>query len=200
MSGLTRAELLGRTAKGGAALAVGGGIFTATSGPAAAAGIGPADIPVVTLALAAELLGAEFYTQALAAKVFRTNETQYLRRALVGDGQHYDALAKTLTDAGQTPGQAGDFDFTFPAKGFASRRAAAALGVELETAFLGIYLGGASSLQDGATRGVFARIAASQAEHLSLLSHIALDRPIGMSFPVALTIEQGSAALDPFIS
>jgi hypothetical protein len=196
---LTRAQLLGRTAKGGAALAVGGGFLAATT-PRASAGIGPVDIPAVTLALAAELLGAEFYTQAVAAKVFGANETRYLKRALANESQHYAATAKILTDAGQTPGEAGDFDFTFPAKGFASRKAAAALGVRLETAFLGIYLGGVTSLQDGATRGLFARIAASHAEHLSLLSQIALDRPIGMSFPVALSVEEGSAALDPFIS
>ena len=199
MTGLTRAQLLSRTAASGAALAVGGGLFAAGAS-AAAAGIGPADIPAVTLALAGELLGAEFYTQALAAKVFDRQESRYLGRALFNEGEHYTATAQILTDAGQTPGQAADFDFTFPAKAFASRRSTAELGLQLETAFLGIYLGGAGSIQDNGTRAAFARIAASQAEHLSLFSHIVLDKPIGMSFPVPLSVEDGSAALDPFIS
>ncbi len=199
MTGLTRAQLLSRTAAGGVALAVGGGVLAADA-PTAAAGIGPADIPVVTLALAAELLGAEFYTQALAAKVFDQAEARSLGRALFNEGEHYTATAKFLSGAGQTPGQASDFDFTFPAKAFASRKSTAQLGIQLETAFLGIYLGGVASLQDAGTRGVFARIAASQAEHLSLFSGVVLDKPIGMSFPVPLTVEEGSAALDPFIS
>jgi hypothetical protein len=188
-----------RSAQGGAALAIGGGIVAAGASPASAA-IGQPDIPVVTLALAAELLGAEFYSQALAAKVFATDESTYLQKALFNEGQHYTAGAKFLTDAGQTPGQASDFDFTFPAKGFATRRNASALGMRLETSFLGIYLGGAASLQDPGTRAVFAQIAASQAQHLSLFSGIVLNKPVGMSFPTPLSLEDGSAALDPFIS
>lgn len=199
MTGLTRAQVLSRTAASGIALAVGGGVLAADASAATGA-IGPADIPAVTLALAGELLGVEFYTQALAAKVFDRQETRYLGRALFNEGEHYTADAQFLTDAGQTPGQASDFDFTFPAKAFATRRSAAELGLQLETAFLGIYLGGAGSIQDAGTRAVFARIAASQAQHLSLFSEIVLDKPIGMSFPVPLSVEDGSAALDPFIS
>jgi hypothetical protein len=199
VTGLTRGQLLARTAAGGAAVALTGGVF-ASEAAAGAEAIGPGDIPVVTLALAAELLGAEFYTQALAAKVFGGDETRYLKRALLNEGEHYTATAKFLTDAGQTPGQAGDFDFTFPAKAFATRRSSAQLGLQLETAFLGIYLGGAGSVQDAGTRGAFARIASSQAQHLSVFSRIVVDRPIGLSFPVPLSVEDGSAALDPFIS
>ena len=199
MTGLTRAQLLGRTAKGGAALALGGGLLAAEASPAAA-GIGPTDIPVVTLALAGELLGVEFATQALAAKVFDAAGTRQLTRARFNDSQHYEGLAKILSAAGTTPGQAEDFDFTFPAKAFASRASAARLGAQLETTFLGIYLGGVASLQDADTRALFSRIAASQAQHLGFFSGIAYGKPIGMSFPVALSVQDGSAALDPFIS
>jgi hypothetical protein len=145
VSGLTRGELLARTARGGVLLAVGGGVSAATTPVAsgASAAIGPSDIPVVTLTVAAELLGAEFYTQALAAKVFRPNEQGYLKRALFNESEHYTAVAKILSDSGQTPGQASDFDFTFPAKAFATRKDAAALGLQLETAFQGIYLAAA---------------------------------------------------------
>jgi len=197
---LTRAELLGRTVKGGAAFALAGAVLSVADAPAATAGIGPADIPVVTLALAGELLGAEFYEQALLAKVFPAEEMRHLKRAQFNDSQHYSGLAQILSHAGQTPGQASDFDFTFPAKGFATRKSAAALGTQLETEFLGIYLGGTQTVQNADVRSLFARIAASQAEHLSLLSAIAFGKPIGMSFPLPLTVEQGSAALDPFIS
>ena len=193
---MTRGQLLSRTAAGGLALA---GLASATASPASA-GIGQPDIPVVTLALAAELLGAELYTQALGAEVFDTAETHYLKRAQSNEAEHYAALAKILTDAGQTPGQASDFDFTFPATAFATRKGAAELGLRLETALVGIHLGGAASLQDPVTRSVFARIAASQSQHLSVFSRIVMDKPVGVAFPPALSLEDGSTALDPFIS
>jgi hypothetical protein len=193
---LTRGQLLSRTAVGGLALA---GLASATASPASA-GIGQPDIPVVTLALASELLGAELYTQALSAKVFDTEESHYLKRAQRNEAEHYAALAKILTDAGQTPGQASDFDFTFPARAFATRKSTAELGLQLETAFVGIHLGGAATLQDPVTRGVFARIAASQSQNLSVFSRIVMDKPIGVAFPPALSLEGGSTALDPFIS
>src|SRR5262249_9478099 len=128
------------------------------------------------------------------------DETRQLTRARFNDDQHYNALAQVLTAAGLTPGTADDFDFTFPAKSFATRSSAARLGVQLETTFLGIYLGGIASLQDAETRALFSRTAASQAQHLGFYSEIAYEKPIGMSFPVPLSVEDGSAALDPFIS
>jgi len=190
---MTRGRLLSRTAVGGLALA---GIAALP----ASAGIEQPDIPVVTLALAAELLGAELYKEALGAKVFDADESHYLKRAQRNEAEHYTALAKILTDAGQTPGQASDFDFTFPAKAFATRKSTAELGLRLETAFVGIYLGGAATLQDPVTRSVFARIAAGQSQNLSVFSRIVMDRPIGLAFPPALSLEDGSTALDPFIS
>jgi hypothetical protein len=193
---MTRGQLLSRTAVGGLALA---GLASVTAAPASA-GIGQPDIPVVTLALASELLGAEFYTQALGAKVFDTDESHYLRRAQRNEAEHYTALATILADAGQTPGQASDFDFTFPAKAFVTRKSTAEVGLQLESAFVGIYLGGAATLQDPVTRSVFARIAASQSQHLSVFSRIVLNRPVGLAFPPALSLEDGSTALDPFIS
>ena len=199
MNGLTRGQLLARTAQGSVALAVGGGVLGAAAAPASAT-IGTPDIPEVTQAVAIELLGAVFYAEALAADVLSAEHTRYLKRALFNETDHYGAVAQILTDAKQTPGQASDFNFTFPKNAFASTKSIAELGIELETIFLGAYLGGVAALQDGLTRSVFARIAASQSQHLSLFSGIVLNRPIGMSFPVALTLDETSAALDPFIS
>ena len=196
MTGLSRAQLLQRATAGGVALAVGGGALGGT----ASAAIGAGDVPRVTQAVAGELLGAAFYTQLLRAKLFGPGTQRAFARALTNERAHYAALAKVLTDAGQVPGTADDFDFTFPKGAFAGRMAAARLGVQLETAFLGICLGGASSLQDPTARQLFARSAANQAQHLSVFSDIAQNKPIGLSFPPGLSLEDGSAALDPFIS
>jgi len=199
LAALTRSEFFARTVRGGAVLVLGGGALAATAAPARA-GIGQPDIPVVTLALAGELVGAEFCTQALAAKLFSGEDERALKRALFNENQHYGALAQILTDAGQTPGQAADFDFTFPAKAFATRLSIARIGVELETALMGIYLGGVATLQDANTRNAFARIASSKAQQLGFFSGIAQQKPVGMAFPVPLTVEEGSTALDPYIS
>jgi Ferritin-like domain len=196
---LSRTQFLSRTAKGGIAFTVSGGALGAGASPAVAA-VGQGDVPVVMLAVAAELLGAELYTQLLAAKLFTAHEQRAFERARFNEGEHYAALAKTLADAGQTPAQAGDFDFTFPRGTFSTRNKAARLGMELETIFLGVYLGGVPSLLDSVTRSVFARIAANQAEHLSLFTRIGLDKPIGPSFPLGLSLEEASVALDPFVS
>ena len=171
----------------------------AIASPASAA-IGTDDIPLVTQAVAIELLGGVFYTEAVSTGGLNANDTRYLTRALANETDHYKAVAQILTDAKQTPGTASDFNFTFPANSFATTRSIAKLGVKLETIFLGSYLGAVAELNDANTRALFARIAASQAQHLSLFSGIALNRPIGMSFPVPLTLDAVSLALDPFIS
>lgn len=199
MTRFSRAQLLSRTATGGLALVAGGSVIGATASSASGA-IGPSDIPEVTQALATELLGAVFYTQLLAAKKVPFGDAKYYKRALLNETDHYTALAKVLTDAGQTPGQPADFNFTFPDGSFDSYQSASKLGMELETIFLGIYLGGAASIQHVETRSVFARIAASQAQHLSLFSATVLNKPIGVSFPLPLSLDEGSVALDPFIS
>ena len=170
MTGLTRGQLLARTAGGGAAFALTGGVF-ASEAAAGAEAIGPGDIPVVTLALAAELLGAEFYTQALAAKVFGGNETRYLKRALF---ERERALHRDSPRSSPTPARrrVRPPTSTSPSRPRRSRRGAARrqLGLQLETAFLGIYLGGVGIAAGCDTRSAFARIAASQAQHLSVFS------------------------------
>ena len=157
----------------------------------------PSDFPVLTLAVGAELLAAEYYTQLLAGK--RLNR-RAVERARFNETEHYAAVAKLLRDAGQTPGEASDFDFTFPQGTFETDTKAARIGVELETTFLGIYLGGVATLSDSVARQVFARIAANQAQHLSFLIQNAGSTPIGVSFPSPLSIEDASIALDPYIS
>jgi hypothetical protein len=93
-----------------------------------------------------------------------------------------------------------DFDFAYPKDSFGSRGAVAKLGVALETAFLGAYLGAVDGLQTSSLKQVAARIAASEAQHLSLLTQQAGRDPIGVSFPGALTIDEASDALDAYTS
>ena len=81
-------------------------------------------------------------------------------------------MSEILSGAGQTPAVASDFDFSYPKGAFASKSSIAKLGVTLETAFLGAYLGAVEGLQTNALKQPVAQIAANEAEHLSVFMRL----------------------------
>ncbi len=187
----------------GVALGTFGGLaLPAGAARAAVASVPPteADLAQLRLALGTELLGIEFYRRAQASGRFPAHRVRDLRRALANEQQHLDAVSAPLAAAGQTVPTADDFDIAFPAPAFSSRLRIAELGIELETAFLGAYLGAAASLSDPGLAATAARIAASQSQHLALHWTIADSRPVGLAFPVALDVEQVSAVLDRYLT
>jgi rubrerythrin len=192
MTTLNRSEFLSRGAKGGIALVAGGTLLATSTGPAAAQGGGDADI--AALAATAELLAIDFYGRALRSGRFRGDERDYLREARVNERDHYRALAEVLGSAAPR-----DIRFRFPSGAFRSRRSVARLGVALETAFVGAYLGGVTALQDNDLKGVAASIAVNEGQHLSVFTEILRDDPVGPSFPRALTAAQATAAVRPFL-
>jgi hypothetical protein len=102
-----------------------------------------------------------------------------------------------MTGAGQP--QATPDDSTFHRR-FSQRRHHAKLGVTLETVVLGAYLGAVDGLQTHPLVQPVARIAASEAQHLSLSTRMTGGDPIGISFPNALSIDEASNALDAYMS
>jgi hypothetical protein len=198
---LSRAQLLSRGAKGGAAFVLAGSIAGPLVGSAAAAAAPPdADLAYVRLLIGGELLAADFYTQAVAAKLFEGDALKYLKRVLFNEVEHYQALSGILSSTGQTPATPDDFDFSYPKGSFASKASIAKLGMTLETVFLGAYLGAVDGLQTRSLEQPVARIAASEAQHLSLLTRMSGGDPIGISFPNALSIDEASNALDAYAS
>jgi ferritin-like protein len=193
MTVLTRRQALGATLGAVGALAL----------PASGrADVSPteADLAQLRLALGIELLGVEFYGRASASKLFPAHRRRDFDRALANEQEHLKAVSALLAGAGQTVPTAGDFDIAFPARTFTTRLRVAQLGVELETAFLGAYLGAASTLSDPSTAALAARLAASQSRHLALHSSIVDGRPVGPAFPVALDVEQVSAVVDRYLT
>lgn len=189
---VTRAQFLTRGAKGGIALVAGGSVLGLAVGHASAQGGG--DVAIAKLAATAELLATDFYTRAIASRKFAGDELRYLREARAAEIAHYKALAGVLKSAAPKGVQ-----FQYPAGAFASRKSIAGLGVNLETAFVGAYLGAVTALKSNELKGVAATIAASEAQHLSVFSEIAKDDPIGLAFPKALTAAQATAAVTPLI-
>ena len=176
----------------GAALLTAGSATGLLAGAASADVIPDDDLAYARLLVAAELLSADFYARAVASKRFDGKAQTSLRRARFNEREHYRSVAGILSGAGQAPAVAADFDLSYP-KG---RTAIAKLGVTLETTFLGAV----GALQTSALKQPLARIAASEAEHLGVLTQLAGGTPFGLSFPEALTIEEASDALDTYTS
>jgi rubrerythrin len=203
--GLDRAGFLSLSARGGAAVAmaaVSAGLLveSAAAAPAASGPLAELDLALARLAIGAEILAAEFYTQAVASKQFAGEELKYLKRALFNEQEHLTAVSQILSGAGQTPATADDFTITFPKGTYASRESIAKLGVALESAFVGAYLGAVDAFSPGDLKTTAARIAASESQHLSVFSGITSGQPVGVSFPVAIDYETASGLLDPYLS
>ena len=198
---LSRRALLGAGVRGGAAVALAATGAGLLSGQAAAASgpLADQDLALARLAAAAELLSIEFYSRAADSGRFAGGELKALKRALFNEQEHLAAVSGILTGAGQTPPAADDFDFAFPDGSFASEAAVARLGVTLETAAVGIYVGAAAAFGPADLRGAAASIAASEAQHLGWHSSLAVGRPIGISFPAPLDLAAASTALAPYL-
>jgi rubrerythrin len=194
----SRSQLFTRGAKAGAALLVAGSALRLTDA-AKAEPLSDGDLAYARLMIGVELLSIDFYTRALAAKQFKPSIEKKLREALAHEQAHYQSVGQILVGAGLTPAGDGDIDFAYPKNTFAKAGPIAKFGLHLETISVGAYLGAVAGLQSNQLVQHMARIAASEAQHLSAFGNT-LARPIGLAFPAPLPIDQISAALDSFES
>jgi hypothetical protein len=194
---LTRADLLRRGVGGGAMLVASGAAFAA---PAAAAGVPDGDLTYLRLLVAAELLKADFQTQALRGRRLGPAASSLVRQMHADDAAHYRGLAALMNGAGQPPTTAGDIDFSYPKRTFRSQGSVVKLAWKLGTLTLGAYLGAVTTVQTPELRQPLGQIAANEAQQLSALAHL-LRRPmIGGAFAAALPIDAVSTALDEYES
>jgi hypothetical protein len=177
---------------------VAGSAFGAFAGTAAADPLSDNDLAIARLLVGVELLSIDFYLRAMNSGRFKPVGQKYLRAAFVNEVEHNRTVSEILIGAGYTPAAPGDFEFIYPKRTFSSRGGIATLGRELETVFLGAYLGAVSGIQAQALAQPLARIAASEAQHLSLWAFELGGHPVSAAFPAPLTIDQVSAALDQF--
>jgi hypothetical protein len=205
---LDRAGFLSLGARGGAAVAMGAISAGLLVDKAAAAGaqttaataLGDLDLALARLAVGAEILAVEFYTEAIAAKQFGDGTVRYFKRALFNEQEHLTAMSGIISGAGQTPSTADDFTITFPKGTFDSRGSMAKFGVALETAFVGAYLGAVDAFAPSDLKTIAARVAASEAQHLSVFSDLAANHPVGISFPTPIDYATASDVLDAYLS
>jgi hypothetical protein len=195
---LGRAEFLSTGAKRGAAMLVVGPAFGVLADSASADPLPDNDLAYARLLTGAELLAIDFYTRALSADRFGAVATKYMRDALADEVAHYHSVSGILTGAGYVPATAADINFTYPSGSFASRLSIARLGRDLETVFVGSYLGAVAGVQTQPLVQPLARIAASEAQHLSLWGYELGGRPSSLAFPAPSTIDEASDAMDEY--
>jgi ferritin-like protein len=197
---MTRGQLFTRGAKGGAALVVAGTSLAQFVDSAAADPLSTTDLAYSRLLVGAELLASDFYSQAVAASNASPGVMKYLKRAYANEQEHYQSVGGILSGAGVTPAVSSDIDFTYPKGSFASQRSILKLAQQLETIMLGTYLGAVGGMQTSSFKQGLARIAASEAQHLSYMWTKNGLEAFNVAFPPALTIDQASAAMDAFTS
>jgi len=201
--GFSRRALLARGGTGAAALLGGSALGSlAPSASAAPTADTPSDgdLAYARLLVAVELLAIDFYDNAIDSKHFTGAAFANLRKARADEKRHYDAVAAILMDAGQTPATADDIDFSYPRAAWVKRGSVARLGSRLEALFLGAYLGAVDGFDADAYTQLAARAAASEAQHLSVLSAAAGGSRLGSALPRPLTIDRVSDALDVYTS
>jgi Ferritin-like domain len=194
---ISRAQLLSRSARGGAALLVAGSALGQFVDSAAAA-LPTGDLGYARLLVGAELLASDFYTQAIAAANTGPAITKYLKLAYANEQEHYQSVAGILSGAGATPAVSGDIDFSYPDGTFASPKSIVAFAQQLEVTILGAYLGAVGGIQTNDFKTGIARIAACEAQHASYFATVMGGKAFSLSFPTALPIDQASDALDAY--
>jgi hypothetical protein len=194
---ITRAQLLSRSAKGAAALLVAGSALSLVEA-AAADPLPVSDIAYARLLVGAELLGSDFYTQAIAAANTGATVTRYLKKAYANEQEHYQSVAGIVSGAGQTPAVSGDIDFSYPKGTFDSEASIVKFAQQLEATMLGAYLGAIGSMQTNALKTGLAQIAACEAQHSAYFTTASGGKAFSLSFPPALPIDQASNALDAY--
>jgi hypothetical protein len=177
---------------------VAGSAFGVLAETAAADPLSDNDLAYVRLLVGTELLGIDFYTRAADTKKLSAKGQKYLKAALANEKEHYQSVAAILSGANLVPLTAADVDFAYPKTAFDSAATITKLAAQLETAFLGAYLGAAGGIQASSLVSGIASIGANQAQHLSVFQNMLFGRPINVSFPKAMSIQDVSAVLDRF--
>jgi hypothetical protein len=196
---LSRTAFLSWGAKGGvAALAAGSGLGVLAES-ALAETLSDGDLAYLRLLISTELLGADFYANAVAAEPYDGLPARQLKLALANENEHYTTLSAILTSAGQVPATAEDIDFTYPEGAFGTTVAATKTAVGLEGLFLGTYLGAVGGVQAFSLYQPLARIAACQAQHFTAFS-AELGRAGFQAFPAPIPIDAASQALAAYTS
>jgi hypothetical protein len=181
------------------ALAVAGAGATAASmiisGKASAK---TSDVDIANFALTLEYLEAEFYAMALDAGVLSGDALGVVENLESHESQHVDALIGLIDSVGATPVEKPTF--TFPADATSSQAAILETAATLEPVGVGAYLGAAPLISSPDILAAAGSIAGVEGEHVVAINWLLGVVPYANeAFPEALTLDEVSAAVAPFM-
>ena len=180
--------------------ATAGGLGLVALGPTAPEALSAADeeLAYANFGIAAEFLLQDFYAGVTDAKLFGGEAQHNMTAGGRSASEHAAALGQLLSDAGQAPALAEDFEFAWPEGTFVSKEATAA-GLEVARTLLGLYLTAATAVLVPSYRVLFTSMAANLAQQVAALSEAQGGRITGVSFPAAIDLEAASDALEPLL-
>jgi Ferritin-like domain len=197
---LTRADLLGRGARGGAALILAGGAVGTLAEVASADPINDQDLAYVRLLVGLELLGSNFYSQAIAASNTSPVVTKYLKRAYFNEQEHYQSVAGIISGSGNAPAVASDVNFSYPSGTFDTETSILNAAATLEAYMAATYAGAMGGIVTNQFKTGLGQIAVCEAQHASYFATKTGGEPFWLSFPQALTVQQASDAMNAYTS
>ena len=156
------------------------------------------ELAYANFAVSSELLLADLYAKALAAKVVIGPGQAALRAGRRAAIQHAGALSGLLTGAGQDAPAAEDFDFQWPAKAFHTPDPTALTARVTPPPILCAHQTAVLTVSGPWLPSRWRRWSASAGQQLGALSALGASGVVE-PFPVALDLESASDTLEPYL-
>ncbi|MBA3491892.1 MAG: ferritin-like domain-containing protein [Rubrobacteraceae bacterium] len=156
------------------------------------------DVDIANFALTLEYLEADFYARALDAGVLSGDALGVVENLASHEAQHVDALVGLIESVGATPVEKPTL--TFPTDAFSSQASILDLAATFEPVGVGAYLGAAPLISSPDILAAAGSIEGVEGEHV-----VAINMLLGVvpyaneAFPKALTLDEVSAAVAPFL-
>src|SRR5215204_4389876 len=156
------------------------------------------DVDIANFALTLEYLEAEFYAMAVDSGVLSGDALCVIENLADHEAQHVTALKDLLESVGATP--VDKPTFTFPEDALSSEASVLDLAATLEPVGVGAYLGAAPLISSPDILAAAGSIAGVEGEHVVAVNWLLGVVPYANeAFPKALTLDEVSAAVAPFL-
>jgi hypothetical protein len=156
------------------------------------------DVDIANFALTLEYLEAEFYALAVNSGVLSGDALGVVENLASHEAQHVTALKDLLESVGATPVEKPNF--TFPEDAVTSEASILDLAATLEPVGVGAYLGAAPLISSPDILAAAGSIAGVEGEHVVAVNWLLGVVPYANeAFPKALTLDEVSAAVAPFM-
>ncbi len=156
------------------------------------------DVDIANFALSLEYLEADFYARALDAGVLSGDALGVVKNLADHESQHVSAITDLLNSAGATP--VSKPTFIYPADAFSNQASILNLAATFEPVGVGAYLGAAPLISSPDILAAAGSIAGVEGEHVVAVNWLLGVVPYaGEAFPEAMTLDEVSAAVAPFL-